>query len=134
MCLDAVNLCDVDVRRDMYNSVLLMGGGAATKGLKERLDRELQMNAPPSVKLRVVSPATAAERRHSAWLGGSILSSLGSFQQMWMSKVRPVARQALACLMPAAPAPGGTTRLLTPSPLRSSQRTGRVRGARRLFD
>ena len=63
-----------------------MGGGAATKGLKERLDRELQMNAPPSVKLRVVSPATAAERRHSAWLGGSILSSLGSFQQMWMSK------------------------------------------------
>lgn len=120
MCLDAVNLCDVDVRRDMYNSVLVVGGGAATKGLKERLDRELQMNAPPSVKLRVVSPATAAERRHSAWLGGSILSSLGSFQQMWMSKVRPVARQALARLMPAAPAPGGTTRLLTPSPLRSS--------------
>ena len=103
MCLDAVNLCDMDVRRDMYNSVLVVGGGAATKGLKERLDRELQMNAPPSVKLRVVSPATAAERRHSAWLGGSILSSLGSFQQMWMSKVRPVARQALARLMPAAP-------------------------------
>lgn len=31
--------------------------------------------------------ATApAERRFAVWIGGSILASLGSFQQLWMSK------------------------------------------------
>ena len=31
-------------------------------------------------------PGHAVERRFSVWIGGSILASLGSFQQMWMSK------------------------------------------------
>lgn len=35
---------------------------------------------------QVICPANAVERRYSVWIGGSILSSLGSFQQMWMSK------------------------------------------------
>jgi actin-like protein 6A len=26
------------------------------------------------------------ERKFSVWIGGSILASLGSFQQMWLSK------------------------------------------------
>lgn len=34
----------------------------------------------------MVCPANAVERRFSVWIGGSILASLGSFQQMWMSK------------------------------------------------
>jgi actin-related protein len=29
---------------------------------------------------------SCSEKKFSPWLGGSILSSLGSFQQMWMSK------------------------------------------------
>ena len=27
-----------------------------------------------------------SDRRFSVWIGGSILASLGSFQQLWMSK------------------------------------------------
>jgi len=34
----------------------------------------------------VMSHANLVERRFSVWLGGSILGSLGSFHQMWMSK------------------------------------------------
>ena len=41
---------------------------------------------PPPERLQVVCPANMVERRYSAWIGGSILASLGTFQQMWMSK------------------------------------------------
>ena len=34
----------------------------------------------------MVCPISTVERRFSVWIGGSILASLGSFQQMWMSK------------------------------------------------
>lgn len=33
-----------------------------------------------------MSPSNPVERRYSVWIGGSVLASLGSFQQMWMSK------------------------------------------------
>lgn len=86
MCLDAISLCDADVRRDMFANILLVGGGACARGFRERFEKAMGSHAPPGIKLRVVSPASGAERRHASWMGGSILASLGSFQQMWMSK------------------------------------------------
>ncbi len=41
---------------------------------------------PQQMKVKVHTPAVAIERRFSSWIGGSILGSLGSFQQLWMSK------------------------------------------------
>ena len=34
----------------------------------------------------MTASANTIERKFSTWIGGSILASLGSFQQMWMSK------------------------------------------------
>ncbi|KAK2721195.1 hypothetical protein QYM36_003463, partial [Artemia franciscana] len=39
-----------------------------------------------SMKLKIVSSNSPAERKYGAWIGGSILGSLGTFQQMWISK------------------------------------------------
>jgi actin-related protein len=39
------------------------------------------------VLLKVVCP-DAVERRFGVWIGGSILASLGSFQQMWLTKAQ----------------------------------------------
>jgi actin-related protein len=36
-----------------------------------------------SVRIKIVAPP---ERQYSVWIGGSILSSLSTFQQMWVSK------------------------------------------------
>lgn len=36
---------------------------------------------PPS--LQIIAPP---ERKYSVWIGGSILASLSTFQQMWISK------------------------------------------------
>lgn len=84
--------CDTDLKRDFYANVVLSGGTALLPGLRERLERDLAAHAATQValaatsKVKVTSPANAVERRFSVWIGGSILASLGSFQQMWMSK------------------------------------------------
>ena len=36
--------------------------------------------------VEVTASANTIERKFTTWIGGSILASLGSFQQMWMSK------------------------------------------------
>ncbi|MFQ6633091.1 hypothetical protein Gotur_011881 [Gossypium turneri] len=40
-------------------------------------------NGTGMVKIKVVAPP---ERKYSVWIGGSILASLSTFQQMWISK------------------------------------------------
>ena len=75
--------CDLDIRRDLYGNVVLSGGTTMYHGIAERLTKELTTRAPPSMKVKVVAPP---ERKFSVWIGGSILSSLSSFQQMWVSK------------------------------------------------
>ncbi|KAJ6742671.1 actin [Salix viminalis] len=79
----AIRRCDVDIRREMFGNVVLSGGTTVIPGLAERLAKEVSPLAPPVVRVRVVAPP---ERRYSVWIGGSILASLSTFQQMWISK------------------------------------------------
>lgn len=39
--------------------------------------------APSTMKVKIIAPP---ERKYSVWIGGSILASLSTFQQMWISK------------------------------------------------
>jgi actin len=75
--------CDIDIRRDLYNNVVLSGGTTMFPGIDIRLTKELSALAPSSIKVKIVAPP---ERKYSVWIGGSILSSLTSFQEMWISK------------------------------------------------
>mmetsp|Transcript_58875 Transcript_58875/g.110343 ORF Transcript_58875/g.110343 Transcript_58875/m.110343 type:complete len:377 (+) Transcript_58875:65-1195(+) len=75
--------CDVDIRRDLYCNVVLSGGSTMLPGIGERMTKELCALAPSTVKVKVIAPP---ERKYSVWIGGSILSSLSTFQQMWISK------------------------------------------------
>lgn len=84
MIMESVNLCDVDVRRDLCSGIIVTGGNTLYSGFTERLTEEL--NAQIAQKVKIVSSNYATERKCGAWIGGSILGSLGTFQQMWMSK------------------------------------------------
>ena len=54
--------------------------------LQKRLEDDLAGLVPSMMKFKVTGPANTVERRYSTWIGGSILASLGTFQQMWLSK------------------------------------------------
>jgi actin-related protein len=83
MVVDSIGMTDIDIRKDLFQSVILTGGNSCFKGFVERLQRQIPEIAPQSVRVKVIH---AAEKEFTPWVGGSILSSLGSFQQMWMSR------------------------------------------------
>ena len=49
----------------------------------DRMKKEITALAPPTMKIKIIAPP---ERKYSVWIGGSILTSLSTFQQMWISK------------------------------------------------
>ncbi|KAJ7888801.1 actin 1 [Mycena leptocephala] len=73
---NSIQKCDLDVRRELYGNIVLSGG-------TERMQKELSMLAPPSVKVKIYAPP---ERKYSVWIGGSILASLSTFQNLWCTK------------------------------------------------
>jgi len=75
--------CDLDIRKDLYLNIVLSGGTTMFPGIKERMEKEISNLAPAAMKVKVVAPP---ERKYSVWIGGSILSSLTTFQNMWISK------------------------------------------------
>jgi actin beta/gamma 1 len=75
--------CDVDIRKDLYSNIVMSGGSTMYEGLAARLEKEMIALAPSTMKIKVVAPP---ERKYSVWIGGSILASLSTFQQMWISK------------------------------------------------
>ena len=84
--LDTINKCDVDARKDLFGGVVVAGGGSLFASLRERLELELHDSAPTNVRVKVTASVNTIERKSTTWIGGSILASLGSFQQMWLSK------------------------------------------------
>jgi actin len=79
----SIGKCDVDIRKDLYSNVVLSGGTTMYEGLPDRMTKELTALAPSTMKIKIVAPP---ERKYSVWIGGSILSSLSTFQQMWITK------------------------------------------------
>jgi len=83
LAYESIMKCDVDIRRDLYKNTVLSGGSTMFPNIDERLNKEISAMAPSSIKVKVVAPP---ERKYSVWIGGSILSSLSTFQEMWISK------------------------------------------------
>jgi len=79
----SVKTCDIDIRRDLFSNVVLSGGSTMFTGIDARLKKELSALAPANAKIKIVAPP---ERKYSVWIGGSILSSLSSFQDMWVQR------------------------------------------------
>jgi actin-related protein len=80
---NSIMKCDVDIRKDLYGNIVLSGGTTMFEGIAERMQKEIVALAPASMKIKIVAPP---ERKYSVWIGGSILASLSTFQQMWISK------------------------------------------------
>lgn len=76
---------DIDLKPQLANNIVLTGSTSLIPRLNERINNEL-MTLNPSLKIRVHSAGNTIERKYSTWIGGSILASLGTFHQMWVSK------------------------------------------------
>ena len=80
-CYNSIQKCDPDLHRDLYINMVLAGGSTMFHNYSERLTKEVSALAPSSFNVSITAPD---ERKYSAWIGGSILSNLATFQTMWV--------------------------------------------------
>jgi len=79
----AIQKSDMDLRKLLFQNIVLSGGSTLFKGFGDRLLSEVKKMAPKDIKIRISAPQ---ERLYSTWIGGSILASLDTFKKMWVSK------------------------------------------------
>ncbi|XP_063689597.1 uncharacterized protein LOC134822439 [Bolinopsis microptera] len=82
-CYKSIMKCDVDIRKDLYANIVLSGGSTMFPGIADRMEKEITALAPPTMKIKVTAPL---DRKHSVWIGGSILASMSTFQEMCIFK------------------------------------------------
>jgi len=83
LTFNCIMKCDVDIRKDLYGNIVMSGGSTMFPKIDERLKKEVEALAPASMTIKIIAPP---ERKYSVWIGGSILSSLSTFEEMWITK------------------------------------------------
>lgn len=92
MVCDSAFRCDRDQQASLLGNVILGGGGACLGPNDQSVPEQLRMQVEaiihthtPGWRVKVLSPSIQ-ERSICSWLGGSILASLGTFHEMWITK------------------------------------------------
>ncbi|KAK1439412.1 hypothetical protein QVD17_05230 [Tagetes erecta] len=83
MTYKSIMKSDVDIRKDLYENIVLSGGSTLFPGIADRLRKEITTLAPSGMGIKVIAHP---ERKYSPWVGGSILASINNFQKEWISK------------------------------------------------
>lgn len=80
----SVDRCDIDYKSMFYENIVLAGGSTLFPGLEQRLQRELSEKfiVVPDINIKVEAPQS---RQFSTWEGGSIISSLSSLKNAWVT-------------------------------------------------
>lgn len=94
LVVQAIGMCDRDLQQDMRAAVVLAGGTTMLPGFCNRMKDEV-VKAFPDDTIRVVpgpNPTGTTERgynsqrKHAAWIGGSMFASLDTFKEVRVTK------------------------------------------------
>eukprot|EP00657_Telonema_sp_P-1_P007675 TRINITY_DN27759_c0_g1_i1.p1 TRINITY_DN27759_c0_g1~~TRINITY_DN27759_c0_g1_i1.p1 ORF type:complete len:195 (-),score=59.57 TRINITY_DN27759_c0_g1_i1:97-681(-) len=108
---------DAEVRKKLWESLVLAGGCTLATGFVPRIERELPSVVPQGCTMEVVSLGT---RKYAPWIGGSIAASIDTFnEQMWitLNEYNECGSSVLyrSCLLYTSPSPRDRTRSRMPS-------------------
>jgi len=78
-----VMTCDIDIRRSLYETIVLSGGTTMFPGMKERLEKEVKKLVPAKVKVDVKADPN---RKYMVWKGASLVAGLTNFPHMLIWK------------------------------------------------
>ncbi|XP_005415125.1 PREDICTED: actin-related protein T1-like [Chinchilla lanigera] len=82
MVCNSILKCDMDIQRSLFGNIVLAGGSTLFPGLVERLMKELEHVASEGTPVKITA---SPHRCFSTWIGASVMASLSSFQQMWVT-------------------------------------------------
>ncbi|XP_060702571.1 actin-like [Hemiscyllium ocellatum] len=81
MTSNSLKRVEPQIRKVMYDNVLLSGGTTLFDGFNVRFCKEIFPLAFHDIKPKIHA---VPERKYAVWIGGSILASLHSFQSLWI--------------------------------------------------
>ncbi len=81
--ISSIMKSDLDLRPTLFTQIVLAGGSTMIPGFGDRLLSEVRSRAPAHTRIRISAPP---DRVYSAWAGGSILASLATFKNMWVTR------------------------------------------------
>lgn len=81
----SIEKCDVDLKINLYNNIVLAGGTTMLPGFVERFDDEIRNVAETSAKTDIYVCADL-HRKYASWIGGSMFASFSTFQEMTIKK------------------------------------------------
>ncbi|KAL4683782.1 hypothetical protein H8959_021476 [Pygathrix nigripes] len=80
---NSIMKCDVDICKYLHANKVLPGATTMYPGITNRMQKVITALAPSTMKIKIIAPP---ERKYSVCIRSSILTSLSTFQQMWISK------------------------------------------------
>eukprot|EP00455_Lapot_gusevi_P053977 TRINITY_DN8537_c0_g3_i1.p1 TRINITY_DN8537_c0_g3~~TRINITY_DN8537_c0_g3_i1.p1 ORF type:complete len:374 (+),score=61.23 TRINITY_DN8537_c0_g3_i1:58-1179(+) len=81
---DSIMRCDATLQPSLFSNIVLAGGNTRFPHLAARLTHELNRMAPTGMEVHVTD--TSPDSEYLAWIGGSMLACMSTFQQMCISK------------------------------------------------
>jgi len=79
----SVMKCEESLRPELLANITLSGGNTKFPGFEKRIFTELKKLLPEGTTVGI---RALANREHMTWVGGARLSSLSSFQRLWMTR------------------------------------------------
>ncbi|MFD8954239.1 hypothetical protein ACFV0B_35890 [Streptomyces xanthophaeus] len=83
LIIRAVSGLDVDLRKDMFRNIVLVGGSSQFPGLRDRLVQALDHKLKGTVKTNVIAPE---DRQFAAVNGGLALAETEEFAGRWITR------------------------------------------------
>ena len=75
--------CDSSLKKLFWKNIILSGGNTLFSGIDNRLKNELNGIVKKNTEIDVYC---VKERRYLSWIGGSVLASLSTFKDQWVTK------------------------------------------------
>ncbi|XP_021044331.1 actin-related protein T1 [Mus pahari] len=82
MVCNSIMKCDTDIQENLFAEIVLSGGTTLFPGLQNRLLKELEVLAFEGTPIKITA---SPDRCYSAWIGGSVMTSMTTFKQMWVT-------------------------------------------------
>nr|XP_020729777.1 actin-like isoform X2 [Odocoileus virginianus texanus] len=80
---ECISSCNPALWKILFGHIILSGGTGTCSGLRARLQKEASALVSPKINVKV---STCPYSVYGAWAGGSILCSLSTFKDMWVTR------------------------------------------------
>jgi actin-related protein len=83
LCSKSITDCDLDIRTELYGSIVLSGGNTLYDCLPDRLEKEVSALCSKAGDVKIIA---SGDRLYSRWAGASIMCSMQFFGSKWITK------------------------------------------------